>query len=116
MTDLSQFLLARIAEEEAAAQAGFSNQADPENGWGQEGRAVTPHVGVIHEDVQRDHVVRWNPARVLNECSAKRRIVELGVCTACATEAQPCDHQADTLRLLALPYADHDDYNEEWRP
>lgn len=71
-----------------------------------------------------------NPGRVLAECDAKRRIVEhharvadpegddladlCAVCDANGPEAQgwPCD----TLRLLALPYADHPEYREEWRP
>jgi hypothetical protein len=50
------------------------------------------------------------------ECEAKRRIVELhrakdnGFCTHCNWK-WPCV----TLRLLALPYADHPDYQPEWR-
>lgn len=59
------------------------------------------------------------PARVFAECEAKRRIVQLhgndwnprGKCATC-DEVGPCD----TLRALALPYADHPDYDEAWRP
>jgi hypothetical protein len=69
-------------------------------------------------------------SRVLREVGAKRRIIAEhevgsddsgpwnGYCGLCfndrtfnAAEA-PCL----TLRLLALPYADHEDYDEEWRP
>jgi hypothetical protein len=72
--------------------------------------------------------------RALAEVEAKRRIIELhrpevpphadhkeNPPLACAT----CGHQdgwadvpspCDTLRLLALPYADHPDYREEWKP
>jgi hypothetical protein len=44
--------------------------------------------------------------------------VEGDVCMACDVQGQgegphyPCL----TLRLLALPYADHADYRQEWRP
>jgi hypothetical protein len=72
------------------------------------------------------HVVRHDPARVLCEVEAKREIAEqhrpvgngnvcLSYChTRTPSEAQtwPCL----TLRLLALPYVDHPDYREEWRP
>lgn len=54
------------------------------------------------------------PARASSEVQAKRRIVE----------AAPKFQQSDdgkrvfvlTLRLLALPYAGHPDYQQEWRP
>jgi hypothetical protein len=53
--------------------------------------------------------------RVLAECAAKRAIVEY---------AQECDRMLGAepviadhfLRILAVPYADHPDYREEWRP
>jgi hypothetical protein len=63
----------------------------------------------------------WTPARILAECEAKRRIVEihyngspetdLNRCSPCDTVgADPCP----TLRALSLPYADHPDYLPEW--
>lgn len=33
-------------------------------------------------------------------------------CNQCANRCAPCP----TLRLVAMPYADHPDYREEWRP
>lgn len=56
--------------------------------------------------------------RVLAEVDAKRRIVEL------AAEYIPELEHGDngewaldaTLRLLALPYADHPDYDPTWTP
>jgi hypothetical protein len=75
---------------------------------------------------------------VLAECEAKRRIVELhehhrsvtaayrsprGREVEDAAAAQDRRTQEartrvaeDVLRFLALPYADHPDYREEWRP
>ena len=63
------------------------------------------------------HIVRHDPARVLAEVAAKRRIVDgladadpySGYITATFTAE-------DALRLLALPYADRPGYREEWRP
>lgn len=78
---------------------------------------------------------RWHPVRVLAECGAKRRIVDMHesedvdgrlmdgeeiivpCCVVCRDEnglreEAPCP----TLRLLALPYADRPGYRPEWRP
>lgn len=57
------------------------------------------------------HIVRWDPARALAEVDAKRRMIE-------GTWGGP-DHQdmwEHHMRLLALPYATHPDYRDEWRP
>jgi hypothetical protein len=52
--------------------------------------------------------------RVLAGCEAKRRIVEVN--SADTWAAAHVWMPAQTLRLLGLPYADHPDYREEWRP
>jgi hypothetical protein len=79
-----------------------------------------------------EHIARHDPARVLREVEAKRRIVDEHVHEH-ATEApgfgcRVCDWQGSwsgvgdggwclTLRLLALPYSDHPGYREEeWKP
>lgn len=85
-------------------------------------------------------LVVYDPARVLRKVEAQRRIIELHPITTdviddpaiyVKTERQPfgcrTDHEfydgetagfgyCETLRLLALPYADHPDYDERWRP
>ena len=132
MTTLTTFLLDRIAEDEETARLGIGGQMDPENGWGYEGRALTPHVGVIHHAAQAEHITRWHPARVLAESEAKRRIVaehgpeevaslERGsfgkafvACRRCQTMAGQIIAPCPTLRLLAQVYADHPDYQPEW--
>lgn len=60
-----------------------------------------------------------HPARVLADVEAKRRIVDVHVeraeCERCAwfdDELYPCE----TLKLLALPYANRTGYDESWRP
>lgn len=76
-----------------------------------------------------EHIVRHDPARALAEVDAKRQIIRLhsfGTGHECSTlddngDIDHCTWVMDseactTLRLLALPYADHPGYREEWRP
>lgn len=115
MSELVDFLLARIAEDEAAAstmvpvadgkmQALGNGYYDPDHWTG----------GVLAD-----------PDRVLAECQAKRRILALHdggtdsrrgrfvIQTACSCgDLPPCR----TLAALAMPYADHPDYDDTWRP
>jgi hypothetical protein len=91
---LAEFLLARIAEDEA------------QGGCGGPDRACAQLAD-----------------RVLAECEAKQRIVErhapdsigdgssLHVCHDSLADDTDCVE----LRALALPYADHPDYRQEWR-
>lgn len=98
---LTEFLLARIAEDEVSER--FVSQR---------------HVGAgkIREDV----TMIEPSAHVLAECEAKRQIVALH-------KPEPgqhpdfCGHDlrelpCPTLRALALPDADHPDYLPEWKP
>ena len=101
VSDLTQFLLARIAEDYADAMSGWRWKALPAGEY---------------ERLQ---------ARVLRECEAKRRIVadhpDYGgygeSCATCADSAEdlrpwPCA----TMLALASVYAEHADYREEWCP
>jgi len=136
---LAEFLETRIAENEAAAsQIGGQHwwaAGHPADSWivaSDEGPVVY-NEGAPTE-AEAAHMARWDPARVLAECEAKRRIVEwhpavsgtgrdgepvIGCANCIGSEdgqsftiAGPCL----TLRLLALPYADHPDYQPEWKP
>ncbi|MCW2785228.1 MAG: hypothetical protein JWP74_1745 [Marmoricola sp.] len=101
---LTEFLLARVAEDEAVAERVYL--------WSGAGLDDFDELG----------------DRVLAECEAKRRIVEehapaehnpalCGTCVVWADQYEasgiylPCL----TLQLLALPYADHPDYDKEWK-
>jgi hypothetical protein len=98
---LTEFLLARIDADEACA-------TEEQGYWTS---------GSLSREFTRE--------RVLADCEAKLRIVEelhkpVGempfgtdhpVCAACH-HLLPCS----TLMMLALPYADHPDYRQEWRP
>ena len=76
------------------------------------------------------YIAAHDPARVLREIDAKRRIMECHepwtasngdtICGRCGREhidGRPGGHfPCQTLRLLALPYADRPGYRAEWRP
>ena len=123
MSSLTEFLLARLAEDEAVARRGISSQADPENGWGYKNGALTPHVGIIHEAVQAEHITRWHPARVLADVEAKRAVVKLHESLSLDGGSKLFDRVMlpslqrvtdEVLRLLAQPYADHPDFDPAW--
>lgn len=130
--ELTEFLLARIAEDEA--------ESGGESHW-QSRYQDPPAVGLesTHDGLIID------PARAMAECEAKRQLLGLhwfqefthrlqtdengvqseievgsfedivgprGTCHTCSEIEFPCR----TLRAIALPYADHPDYREEWRP
>ena len=130
---ITEFLLARIAEDEETARSasGESNGRWRSRLWNGQDQVVDADclVAVFPElDMPRDHVARHDPARVLAECEVKRRIVEEHpmdfntadeewVCLCCegsggSGQPWPCV----TMCLLTLPYADHPDYRQEWKP
>jgi len=112
MTDLAEFLLARIAEDETGARQAVG---DGPASWTARPYWFTASLsadipGVTTDELHLDHaqhIARWDPARVLAECEAKRRVVMF---------MSDEYHEPEVLGLLALPYADHPDYREEWRP
>lgn len=152
--DLVEFLRSRLDEDETAASAANVKQGDPD--WwvspvlitagehytvrscrdsrpiarvqrldGDEGEPA----GILDGAAVAEHIARHDPARVLAEVEAYRRIVELHQrdpdwsgwsgdwCRTCGTASEyPTDWPCETLRLLALPYAEHPDYDESWRP
>lgn len=112
--DLVAFLRARLDEDERAAKL-----------WLPFGN---PHPEYT------EHIARHDPARVLREVEAKRRIIDehreiSGECQTCAyfgddedsggnvfRYRENADYPCMTVQLLALPYADHPDYQADWRP
>ena len=133
---ITDFLLARIAEDEAAARGcleygeGRWRWIDPlgkvkqalvderdvtvlPSAWGD----VYPSVSVA------DHIARHDPARTLRECEAKRRIVErheiieyrsLEWYSLTDMKIGEYIEREETLRILASVYSDHPDYSDEW--
>lgn len=134
---LERFLRARFQEEERVARDAIAGA--PGAAWGvmadhieqvltsrDRGTTHTPLVQFGAEDpvLLLTHVARHDPARVLRNVEAGRALLAEhlpaadGRCPTCAGAAgqgrrpAPCA----TLRLLALPFAGHPDYDETWRP
>lgn len=101
---ITEFLLARIAEDEARVERDL-HPSGPH-----------PDLGSV--------LCEWEESRWLAECKAKRRIVaehapEYGSCSVCCDDwgnamtgdsAQPVESPCPTLWVLATIYADHPDF------
>ena len=145
MEDLIAFLRARLDED--AAVAGAASVPSTAAHWsldewlGREqphsliavGNATHPTaLGHFTADpvptLQAQHIARHDPARVLAEVDAKRRILNecaywIGKINESATAKYPYPNLAErgevvlpVITLLGLPYAEHPEYRDEWRP
>ena len=122
MMTLTEFLLARIAEDEAI--------------WGgvPERTPTTDLALAAGNWPDGESAILLTTNRHAAECAAKRRIVEYAIDVAdhegavislefgsADLHAQPIamavkETMDDVLELLALPYADYEDYLPEWKP
>lgn len=132
MSDLVEFLLARIAEDQLRVDSipdWHSTDSARGPGWGSRGSycPLCDHymfdgTEVVTEEAWWDHMENVHRrTRVLAECEAKRRIIaevrEADLASDAPDNIEISSILArDLLRLLALPYADHPDYRDEWRP
>ena len=126
MSELVVFLKARLDDDERVAKgAERTSTAD----W------IQAVLRSPFDFRTNDHIARHDPARVLREVEAKRRILARHKpgdpstnawaapwCEGCGYEGSlsyPRTEHIDEcpeLRDLAIAYADHPDYREEWRP
>ncbi|WP_049566833.1 DUF6221 family protein [Streptomyces sp. SBT349] len=132
--DLIAFVRARLDEDEARARAAAQDGAE----WQHDGHAIValPERDLVAlgsqdyiEPEHARHITRHDPARVLAEVDAKRRIAKL------YEDHERLDRETfeaegqharslsslraaywDACRHLALPYASHPDYRQEWKP
>lgn len=135
---LTEFLEARIAEDVASAVAATLGpwRYDPSKvnavdrgeavfaGEGGASAVTVASTGPADDQQSMSdaaHITRFNPARILAECEAKRKIV---------ADRDRIDRSADgdewsmgysdanygAMHALAVIYADHPDYQPEWRP
>jgi hypothetical protein len=125
---LVAFLRARLDERETRATAADAVQADPARVADLAGDDAADTVGILNRAAVAAHITDSDPQFVLADIAAKRQIIDahqslwqdeppehLGPgCKTCSGEVEgwPCT----TLRLLALPYAGHPDYREDFRP
>jgi hypothetical protein len=141
MSGLVEFLRARLGEDFEAARLvlGVNAMAAYKRGeplprwvpspegdagvWDTDGK---PRVKFVWAR-ERDHVIRHDPARVIAEVESKQRILddvlptmkadELRIAGEWGVGSEPVREASDDLlSLLALPYASHPDYREEWKP
>jgi hypothetical protein len=138
--DLVDFLRARLDEDEQTARAATWGPWEVGPTFGGESNRVYvkpegPGIDTIGTCViagqvsnmplwrgNAQHIARWDPDRVLAEVMAKRRVMDVLRSYEPHNEWDTEDdiglrknNDAGALRYLALPYADHPDYREEWR-
>lgn len=115
---LTEFLLARITEEQSIAHAAIDDGAH----WAHlgDGHIIQGDTGLTvssgwlqmpHRIEAADHIALWDPARVLAECEIKRWMVDIFGVTDYSRYNDPM-----VIRKIAILYADHPDYRQEWRP
>lgn len=133
---ITEFLLARIAEDERRLDLPYFMEEDSAHGDGWGNRDDCPVCGKpqfsgnesVTEDAWWEHAEGVHGrSRVLAECRAKRAIVEHhrpeaymdvpeeSCCRVCH-EGIGGDHPCPTLRALASIYADHPDFDPAWAP
>lgn len=138
---LTEFLMARIDEDGAVArEAGGSAwhvECYGRAEWMDDDERAAHLAGASHSDEcvidgpdfriydegghspkQAQHIARHDPASVLAECGAKRRIVEMAQSLIAQTDLSPLSAGFGRRLLLNLAcvYADHPDFRDEWKP
>ncbi|MDQ5861286.1 MAG: DUF6221 family protein [Actinomycetota bacterium] len=140
--NITEFLLARIAEDEAVAKAAspgpwiWEGDASEDESflYGPNGSSILSAYGMHSQgflersEGDADQIARHDPARVLAECTAKRAIllehpmtmthwwpemVETDVCETCG-DGVTVEWPCPTIAALSAVYTDHPDYQQEW--
>jgi Family of unknown function (DUF6221) len=117
-TDLTEFLLARIAEDEARALGSPHLHRHQVTGGGESSLADDVHTGPRGAGAPRlEYAHTYGPARVLAECEAKRLVIQAvdSMEARIAQEWGESDDDPDPIMVMAAVYADHPDYHAEWR-
>jgi hypothetical protein len=106
MMTLAEFLLARITEDEDVAREAAAK------------RPTATGAAVKGVWLNSRYHLTADPGFRLAECEAKRQIVAQSLAwdRDGGSASQGAKATRVALRLLALPYADHPDYREEWKP
>jgi hypothetical protein len=115
MNDLTEWLRKQLDEDEQAAVAAspgpWKTNAEHDEIHAVDGITVAEGFALSSNQLRAtvDHIVRWDPARVLAEVDAKRRLIDEAI------RLMSYDGEFEFLELLALPYADRPGYQESWR-
>lgn len=137
MDDLVRWLVAQLDEDERIARAATDGPWTPWRGQALHGLGDLIHpvlmpgqkpgskaVIVTASWLDAEHIAEWDPARVLREIDAKRRIIERYERAMDNKRAHPDDLASagallalhGAVKLLALPYSDRPGYQEGWAP
>lgn len=118
MDDLVQFLRDCLNDDEQAART-----AKPGPWYDDDGSVYASHPTdeVVSYTDSGAHIARHDPARVLREVEAKRRALDhYQAVRTHAKGGEPYLLAEGAVRkqiqIMALPYADHPDYQETWKP
>lgn len=119
MSDIVAFLLARVAEDERAANETACLCGGPICGvptWYGREEAMARFDDKVSSV---NHLLRWSPQRVLTECAAKRAIIEpyaRDQAQAYGARRAPWGPMGPyaTMQALALAYSDHPDFDPAW--
>ncbi|MFM9635994.1 DUF6221 family protein [Streptomyces turgidiscabies] len=118
-----EFLRARYGEEQAEVEKSADVDDYPLDPWAIQREETGAYDSYAY--------LRITKARALAEVEAKRQILDEhpdvngGDCGTCVNGrwgypthggSSPQRHPCRTLRLLAVPFAAHPDYDERWRP
>ncbi|MFI0370853.1 DUF6221 family protein [Actinomadura sp. 1N219] len=127
--DLVEFLRDRLARDEQIAQAcaGAPWKAAPSgtvNTDTAEDGGEPAFVARAENEAYAEHIARHDPSRTLRQVAAARQIIDGHekeawiLAQGHRTPEAEAAHAAreSVLRLLALAYAAHPAYQEEWRP
>lgn len=118
--ELVAFLRARLKEDEDYARNAFGDHNDAGPSWYEQWSGAL-NIGededlVMTNDSQISRFMeRHDPARVLREVEAKRRILHLAVEVPSLT-GEFGYAWTEVLEQLAVSYSDHPDYRREWVP
>lgn len=129
---LPEFLALRLAEDERMAKAvAGSGHWSPyieggDDGWAIEDDEAGDPGAIIGDEAMAKHIARHDPARVLREVEARRRLIHRYERAVAASESvvafvngqddgyrQAC---LDATRDAVEEYDGHPEYLEEWRP
>ena len=117
---LTEFLEARIAEDELTAYAAIEGAAE----W----HALYAYRDIKDDDghyiVQADtrcptpeqaaHIARHSPARILRQCEAGRAVIAQFLRLDAIGDLAGLSATEDALRQLAFVHCDHADFDQSW--
>lgn len=128
MDDLITWLRAQLDDDERVATAIFHDHTwsayieGGDDGWAIEGAHSGEPSCIVCDEAMAAHIARHDPARVLREVEAKRRLLD--ECEAAVAFSSSPDTPAGgyasalmaAARLMTEGFSDRPGYREEWRP